>query len=93
MAYLLRAMINQASSCWLHHQEIKHDGYRLIVRRDGPRVRPYTRNAYDWTGSKTFTIGGETVVLRPDGLSLFDELRRGEAAHAAMIYPFDLIET
>jgi hypothetical protein len=66
---------------------------RLIMRRDGPRVRPSTRNAYDLTGSKTFTIGGETVALGPDGLSLFDEQRRGEAAHAAMIYPFDLIET
>jgi ATP-dependent DNA ligase len=32
---------------WVH--EIKHDGYRLIVRRDDPTVRLYTRNAYDWT--------------------------------------------
>jgi bifunctional non-homologous end joining protein LigD len=32
---------------WVH--EIKHDGYRLIVRRDGRTVRLYTRNAYDWT--------------------------------------------
>jgi ATP-dependent DNA ligase len=27
---------------WVH--EIKHDGYRLIVRRDGDRVRLYTRH-------------------------------------------------
>jgi ATP-dependent DNA ligase len=26
---------------WLH--EIKHDGYRLMVRRDGDRVRLFTR--------------------------------------------------
>jgi bifunctional non-homologous end joining protein LigD len=32
---------------WVH--EIKHDGYRIIVRRDGPTVRLYSRNAYDWT--------------------------------------------
>jgi hypothetical protein len=25
---------------WVH--EIKHDGYRLIVRRDGEAVRPFT---------------------------------------------------
>ncbi|MBR1272738.1 hypothetical protein JQ629_35195 [Bradyrhizobium sp. AUGA SZCCT0222] len=25
---------------WLH--EIKHDGYRLIVHREGKRVRPFT---------------------------------------------------
>jgi hypothetical protein len=32
---------------WVH--EIKHDGYRLIVRRDGPVVRLYSRNAIDLT--------------------------------------------
>jgi len=88
---------------WVH--EIKHDGYRLIVRRDGPTVRLYTRNAYDWTArlpaiaaaaerisAKSFTIDGEAVVLGPDGLSRFDELRRQEAARTAILYAFDLIE-
>src|SRR5215470_5309506 len=88
---------------WVH--EIKHDGYRLIVRRDGPTVRLYTRNKYDWTvrlpaiaaaaaqiKAKSFTIDGEAVVLGPDGLSRFDELRRREAAHSATLYAFDLIE-
>jgi ATP-dependent DNA ligase len=32
---------------WVH--EIKHDGYRLIVRRDGEAVRLFTRRGYDWT--------------------------------------------
>jgi ATP-dependent DNA ligase len=32
---------------WVH--EIKHDGYRMIVHRDGPTVRLYSRNACDWT--------------------------------------------
>jgi ATP-dependent DNA ligase len=32
---------------WVH--EIKHDGYRLIVRRQGNRVRLYTRRGYNWT--------------------------------------------
>ena len=31
---------------WPH--EIKHDGYRLMVRRDGPRVRCFTRGGHDW---------------------------------------------
>jgi bifunctional non-homologous end joining protein LigD len=88
---------------WVH--EIKHDGYRLIVRRDGPTVRLYTRNAYDWTvrlpaiaaaapriKAKSFTIDGEAAVLGPDGLSRFDELRRREAARTAILYAFDLIE-
>ena len=32
---------------WVH--EIKHDAYRIIVRRDRPSVRLYSRNAFDWT--------------------------------------------
>ena len=36
-----------AGADWIH--EIKHDGYRLIVQREGARVRLFTRNGYDWT--------------------------------------------
>jgi bifunctional non-homologous end joining protein LigD len=88
---------------WVH--EIKHDGYRMIVHRDGPTVRLYSRNAYDWTErlaaiattaesikAKSFTIDGEAVVLGPDGLSRFEELSRREAARTAILYAFDLIE-
>jgi bifunctional non-homologous end joining protein LigD len=88
---------------WVH--EIKHDGYRMIVRRDGSTVRLYSRNAYDWTArltaiaaaaerikAKSFTIDGEAVVLGPDGLSRFEELSRREAARTAILYAFDLIE-
>jgi hypothetical protein len=32
---------------WVH--EIKHDGYRIVVHRDGPIVRLYSRNTNDWT--------------------------------------------
>src|SRR5215475_5033068 len=76
---------------WAH--EIKHDGYRMIVRRDGPTVRIYSRNAYDGTlrlaaiataaeriKARSFTIDGEAVVLGPDGLSRFEELRVEAAA-------------
>jgi bifunctional non-homologous end joining protein LigD len=88
---------------WVH--EIKHDGYRMIVHRDGPTVRLYSRNAYDWTerlaaianaaesiNAGSFTIDGEAVVLGPDGLSRFEELSRREAARTAILYAFDLIE-
>jgi bifunctional non-homologous end joining protein LigD len=33
---------------WLH--EIKHDGFRMLVRRDAAGVRLFTRNGHDWTG-------------------------------------------
>jgi ATP-dependent DNA ligase len=36
-----------SGSAWVH--EIKHDGYWLIARRDGNRVRLYTRRGYDWS--------------------------------------------
>ena len=75
------------------------------MRRDGPTVRLYSRNAYDWTvrlaaiataakriKARSFTIDGEAVILGPDGLSRFEELRSREAAHAAILYAFDLIE-
>jgi hypothetical protein len=29
--------------------EVKHDGYRLMVRRSDDRVRLFTRRGYDWT--------------------------------------------
>ena len=32
---------------WLH--EVKYDGYRLRVERDGDRMRLITRNGYNWT--------------------------------------------
>jgi bifunctional non-homologous end joining protein LigD len=92
-----------AGTDWVH--EIKHDGYRMIACRDGPTVRLYSRNAYDWTArlatiataaesikADSFTIDGEAVVLGPDGLSRFEELQRRTAAHAAILYAFDLIE-
>ena len=32
---------------WIH--DIKHDGYRLIVQREGKRVRLFARNGHDWS--------------------------------------------
>jgi ATP-dependent DNA ligase len=34
-----------SGSQWLH--EIKHDGFRIIARKDGPRVRLYSRPGND----------------------------------------------
>ena len=35
-----------SESGWLH--EIKHDGFRLMARRNRQAVRLYTRNGYDF---------------------------------------------
>jgi ATP-dependent DNA ligase len=63
------------SAGWVH--EIKHDGYRLIVRRDGATVRLFTRRGYDWTErfpviataaaklrAKSFTIDGNGCTMK-----------------------------
>ncbi len=71
---------------WIH--EIKHDGYRLIVQREGKRVRLWTRNGHDWSDrypliseaalrnrtSSSFAIDGEAVLLGVDGRSDFNGL-------------------
>ena len=71
---------------WVH--EIKHDGYRLMVRRDGARVRCFTKNGYDWADrfpaivdaalrikASSFLIDGEAVIARDDGMPDFRALR------------------
>jgi hypothetical protein len=75
------------------------------MRRDGPTVRLYIRNACDWTlrlaaiaaaaeqiKAKSFTIDGKAAVLRPDSWSRFEELSRREATRIAILGAFDLIE-
>src|SRR5512138_741218 len=77
-----------SQSDWIH--EVKQDGYRLIVSRDGDRVRLFTRNGYDWTSrypliveaarrirTNQFVLDGEAVLLGVDGISDFDGLYSG----------------
>ncbi len=72
-------------------QEIKHDGFRLIVQRQGQHVRLFTRRGYDWSEryplivkaalrlrTSSFVIDGEAVVLGPDGVSDFAALFSGK---------------
>ena len=49
-----------AGDGWLH--EIKHDGFRLLVRRDAGGVRLFTRNGHDWTGR--FSVREPEVHVR-----------------------------
>jgi bifunctional non-homologous end joining protein LigD len=46
---------------WIH--EIKHDGYRMMVRRDASGVRLLTRNGYDWS-ARFPTIVEAAAALR-----------------------------
>ena len=88
---------------WVH--EIKYDGYRLMVRRDGERVRCFTRNGHDWADrfpaivaaahrikASSFLIDGEVVIVRDDGTPDFHALRSRRRGSEAVLFAFDLIE-
>ena len=87
---------------WIH--EIKHDGYRLIVQRDGKRVRLFTRNGHDWTDrfpriveaalrnrNSSFVIDGEAVLLGVDGVSDFNGLHSRRHDDEVEFYAFDCL--
>src|SRR6476661_5060128 len=89
-------------SNWL--DEIKHDGYRLIVQREGSRVRLFTRNGNDWTArypliveaalrnrQTSFVIDGEAVLLGVDGISDFNGLHSRRHDDEMMLYAFDIL--
>jgi bifunctional non-homologous end joining protein LigD len=92
-----------AGTGWLH--EIKHDGFRMLVRRDAAGVRLFTRNGHDWTGrfpliaraalslkAASCLIDGEAVSCDDDGLPVFDRLRYRRDDPRVFLYAFDLIE-
>jgi ATP dependent DNA ligase domain len=87
---------------WLH--EIKYDGYRLRVERNGDRVRLVTRNGHDWSGRypwivesalknriKQFVIDGEAVVLGVDGIPGFNALHSRKHDDEVQLYAFDIM--
>ncbi len=90
---------------WL--SEIKFDGYRVIIRKDGDDVRVLTRNGLDWTHrlsavaraaatlpAETLMADGELVALQPDGLSSFPDLQaalKESRTDSLHLYLFDLL--
>jgi len=85
---------------WIY--EIKHDGYRLIVRRDGQRVRLFTRNGHDWSNrfpliseaalrnrNSAFVIDGEALLLGVDGRSDFNGLHSRKHDAEVQFYAFE----
>jgi bifunctional non-homologous end joining protein LigD len=82
--------------------------FRFIARRDGERVRVFSRNAKDWTDKvpliveamralpvKSATLDGEGVVVDERGVTDFERLRSALArggSRAIFLYGFDLLE-
>ncbi|HXL14508.1 MAG TPA: non-homologous end-joining DNA ligase, partial [Methylomirabilota bacterium] len=94
-----------AGEDWLH--EIKYDGYRFLCRVDRGSARLLTRSGLDWTerfetvaaaaaglSAERAMLDGEIVVMRPDGVSSFQELQnalRGGRDKDIRFFIFDLI--
>jgi bifunctional non-homologous end joining protein LigD len=88
---------------WVH--EIKHDGYRLMARRDPVGIRLLTRNGHDWAPRypliveamnvlkvRSCLIDGEAVACDENGLAVFELLREKPAGRHVSLYAFDLLE-
>ncbi len=87
---------------WFH--EVKHDGYRLMIQRDGKRVRLWTRNGHDWSDrypliveaalrhrATSFVLDGEAVLLGVDGISDFNGLHSRQHNDEVQFYAFDML--
>src|SRR6516225_6807797 len=88
---------------WVH--EIKHDGYRLMARRDPIGIRLLTRNGHDWAPRypliveavnrlkvRSCLIDGEAVACDENGLAVFERLRLKPSGKHVFLYDFDLLE-
>jgi bifunctional non-homologous end joining protein LigD len=88
---------------WLH--EIKHDGFRVIARKNGQQVKLYSRPGNDLTPrfpliaealarlrSRSCIIDGEPVACGDDGIASFDRIRYRRHDAGVFLYAFDLIE-
>jgi bifunctional non-homologous end joining protein LigD len=92
-----------SGSQWLH--EIKHDGFRVIARKDNGHVRLYSRPGNDLTDrfplivealtrlrSRSCIIDGEAVCCDDNGVPSFDRIRYRRHDASVFLYAFDLIE-
>ena len=87
---------------WIH--EVKHDGYRLITRKDAGRVTLWTRHGTDFTDRlsriaeavrslpvDSALIDREAVAFRPDGHSDFAAPRTKDGGERAVFVAFDVL--
>jgi bifunctional non-homologous end joining protein LigD len=88
---------------WLH--EIKRDGFRVIARMDGKRLKLYSRPGNDLTyrfplivealaalRARSCIIDGEAVACSDDGIASFERIRYRRHDGGVFLFAFDLIE-
>jgi ATP dependent DNA ligase-like protein len=77
----------------------------VVARKQGDRVRLFTRRGYDWTerypliskavaalGAASATIDGEAVCCDDAGVAVFEKLHSRAHDGEAFLYAFDLLE-
>jgi bifunctional non-homologous end joining protein LigD len=90
---------------WVH--EIKFDGYRMVARIDGGRVRLYSRNGREWTAAlpavvdalqrldvREAWLDGEIAVADAQGRTSFQELQNAVSeprAKKTTYFVFDVL--
>ena len=85
--------------------EIKHDGIRVIARKEDKSVRLYSCPGNDLTHrfplivealeqlrARSYIIDGEAVATGDDGIALFERIRYRRHDASVFLYAFDLIE-
>jgi ATP-dependent DNA ligase len=93
-----------AGEGWIH--EIKHDGFRTLVRLNRGQAQAFTRNGYDWSDKyqrvidachklrcRSALIDGEIIVQDAKGVSDFAVLRAAikREPHRLVMFAFDLL--
>ncbi len=92
-----------SGEAWLH--EIKHDGFRVIARKDGAQVKLYSRPGNELTRRfplivealarlrpRSCILDGEAVTCGDYGVPSFDRRRHRRYDKTVFLYAFDLIK-
>ncbi|NII09743.1 DNA ligase D [Oleiagrimonas sp. C23AA] len=85
----LATLADQAPRRGLWQAEVKYDGYRVLIEKDGKKVRIRSRNGQDWTqelskvaaavaelSTRYCVLDGELVMFDGDGVSQFGLLQQ-----------------
>jgi bifunctional non-homologous end joining protein LigD len=97
----MRTPLPPSGPLWIH--EVKHDGFRVIARKDGDRVRLYSRQGKDLTQRfpmiveamaqlPSCTVDGEAIACDDSGVPSFNLLLHRKRDDRVFLYAFDLIE-
>jgi ATP-dependent DNA ligase len=87
---------------WIH--ELKHDGWRILARKDADRVHLWSRNGRNWTAGfpgiaaalaalplQSFVLDGEAATHNQEGWPDFHSLHSHVGRDRAELVTFDVL--